>query len=189
MKNINKRGFNLLKSQIESPTIWTKLYDWAVTTARAIMIIVELVVVVSFGFRVVLDLQNKNLEKDIEQKEKIVLVLQESQPRLQRIQKKVAIYSQEWQNTVVYGSTYAEINEYIPATGQEIIVQIDGNEVFINGFAQIADVGEMEEQFKGSKTFFETELLDVEKQGVNDLNSFSLRTKIKEPQIRSDVIL
>lgn len=183
---VQKKGFNLLKTQAEPQTMWTKLYRWTTTTARAIMVLVELVIVVAFGFRVVVDLQFKNLNKDIATKEEIMSVLQESELRLRSTQDRVALYEKLWRETPYYTNVYLEISKIIPLTVQELSIQILNGEVTIKGFADTSTIEDIEGGIKGSSLFQKTELLNVESQN-RGVDSFTIKTNLNNLPNRSDV--
>jgi hypothetical protein len=184
---VRKKGFNLLKTQIEPQTVWTKLYLWTTTTARAIMVVVELVIVISFGIRVVVDLQYKNLNKDIAAKEEVMEVLKESERRLVTIQNKSAAYKAIWSESEYYSDIYKEIFTIIPSGVEELNIQISNNRLIVKGFAEIASIQDMETKFKSSATFTNTELVNIETQG-NSLDSFTIEADLNKPPKRSEII-
>ncbi len=184
---VQKKGFNLLKSQIEPQTMWTKVYQWTTTTARAIMVLVELVIVVGFGIRVVVDLQFKNLNKDIASREEVLLVLQDSERRLKEIQNKVSIYENLYLETDYYSDVYNEVSRIIPSTVQDLSTQISGNEVVVRGFADTESIARIEASFKTSQFFSKTELLNVETQGPLG-DSFTLKTQISNLPTKGEVL-
>lgn len=184
---VRKKGFNLLKTQIEPQTMWTKLYLWTTTTARAIMVIVELVIVISFGVRVVVDLQFKNLNKDIAAKESVMEVLAESERRLSVIQSKAAAYKAIWSESDYYSDIYKEVFTIIPEGVEELNIQISDNRLIVKGFADIDSIQDMETKFKNSKTFTKTELVNIETQG-NSLDSFTIEADLNQPPKRSEIL-
>lgn len=184
---VQKKGFNLLKNQVEPQTMWTKVYQWTTTTARAIMVLVELVIVVAFGFRVVVDLQFKNLNKDIESKEEVLLVLQDSERRLKDIQSKVTIYENLYLETSYYNNVYKEVARIVPSSVNELTSQISDNEVIVRGFADTETIAQVESAFKNSQFFTKTELLNVETQGQQG-DTFTLKTQINNLPKKADIL-
>jgi len=63
---MSEQGFNLLKPQKTPPTLWEKIYAWVLGTARIIVIIVEIIVVFSFGARIAVDTIASRLDKEVE---------------------------------------------------------------------------------------------------------------------------
>ncbi|MCA9383572.1 hypothetical protein KC909_04345 [Candidatus Dojkabacteria bacterium] len=179
---MSNKGFNLLKPQIEPPTVWTKIYEWIVGTARLIVIVVEIVVVIAFGFRVVLDIQGNQLTEQIDDKERILNAFQEAESRYVRVQNKTRAFNFSWTDATIYTDVYVEINGYLPQDATELTVQVDGDLIFITGTAPISQVGVLETAFKNSNTFINTELVQIKADGNSENNNaeFSLRSKIKE---------
>jgi len=58
-------GINFLFNQLEPKSRWDRIYDWVVNTAKYIVICVELLIIIGFVIRFVLDDQNSQLEDDI----------------------------------------------------------------------------------------------------------------------------
>ena len=167
--------------------MWTKLYSWTTTTAKTIMVLVELVIVISFGIRVVVDLQFKNLNKDIASKEQVMEVLKDNERRLLAIHSKAKAYRIIWEESNYYSDIYTEVFNIIPDGVEELNLQISEDKIIIKGFAQIDNIEHMESQFKASKTFKNTELVDIESQG-NNLDSFTFEADLDDPPKRSEVL-
>jgi hypothetical protein len=184
---VKKKGFNLLKTQVEPQTMWTKLYRWTTTTARGIMVLVELIIVIAFGVRVVVDLQFKNLNKDIASKEEIMSVLKESEGRLRSTQDRILLYEQLWNQTPYYSNVYLEISKIVPLTVQELNVQILNEEVTVKGFTDTQTIADIESGFKNSPLFIKTELLNIESQGTTS-DSFTVKTKLNNLPKRSEAL-
>ncbi|MFQ5492958.1 MAG: hypothetical protein ACE5DX_02240 [Candidatus Dojkabacteria bacterium] len=181
-----KKGFNLLRPQIEPPTVWTKVYDYIVGSARVIVILVELVVVLAFVVRLVVDVQSKNLDEEIVVKEAIVKSFAQAEARYVRIQNKTGAFNAIWTNSPIYIQLYSEINGYIPNSAREMTIQIDNDKIFITGIAITSEIGEMENAFKNSDTFYKQELDQLETEGVSDdtLGNFTLRAQLNELPMR-----
>lgn len=184
---VRKKGFNLLKTQIEPQTMWTKVYQWTTTTARGIMVIVELIIVLAFGVRVVVDLQFKNLNKDIATREEVIMVLQDSEHRLRNTQNRVSVHENLYLETYYYSNIYTELKRILPTTVRDLSVLINKDEVVIKGFADTETIARVESEFKKSSFFTKTELLNVETQG-QQLDSFSLKTKINNLPKKGEVL-
>ena len=185
---VTKKGFNLLKTQVEPQTLWTKVYKWTTTTARALMVFVELIIVLSFGVRVVVDLQFKNLNKDIASKEEVLIILKDSELRLRNIQDKVRLYEKIWTESDYYAETYAEIVRILPEDIQELQIVLKDNELIITGFTFANNVEFMETEFKNSNYFTKTELINFESRG-DASDSFTIRTKLNNIPKRMEVVI
>ncbi len=185
-KNQEKIGFNLLISQIEPPTLWTKIYDWMVGSARIVMISIELVVIVAFGLRVFLDVESKNLDEEIANKENILRAFQSSEVRFRKIQDHVNAYAKSWEEANVHSSIYAEVNTYLPQNPVEMSVQIDTTTVVVSGTATGNEIAFLENAFKNSSTFRDAQLvkLDIEGTSGDSLGNFTIAATIRNPEKR-----
>lgn len=181
------KGFNLLRPQVEPPTVWTKLYNYVVNTARVVVILVELVVVVAFVIRIVVDVQSKNLDEEIQTKEAVVKAFQSSEFNYRKIQNKTSAFESIWTSALTFSELYSEISRYIPTDIKEIGVQITDNSVFVSGSAIVSDIGLIEAAFKNSPNFIRQELDQVESEGstTDVLGNFTLRADIREGKTRT----
>lgn len=177
-----KKGFNLLKQQIEPPTVWTKIYDWMVSTARLIVIVVQILVVIAFGIRIVVDIQSNNLTDEVEEAEGRIRALQNSETKFRKIQNKTNSINLSRTNAVVFSDVFNEVNSYIPADASEVNIQLDEDTITISGKASVLQIGFMESSFKNSSTFRNTELVQIDSKGSssNEIGEFSLRTQIRD---------
>ncbi len=185
-KTQEKIGFNLLISQIEPPTLWTKIYDWMVGSARIVMISIELVVIVAFGLRVFLDVESKNLDEEIANKENILRAFQSSEVRFRKIQDHVNAYAKSWEEASVHNNIYTEINSYLPQNPVEMTVQIDTTTIVVSGTATGNEIAFMENAFKNSSTFRDAQLikLDIEGTSGDSLGNFTIVATIRNPEKR-----
>ena len=176
-----KKAFNLLRPQVEPPTVWTKLYDYVVGTARIIVIVVELVVVVAFAIRIVVDVQSKNLDEEIAIKESIIATFAQAELRFREIQDKTRSFETIWTKSEEFSENYAEINNYLPATLAEFTVQITADTVFVTGSATNEDIQRMEESLNNS-TRFTKKIDEITSEGGagNILATFTIRSDIKK---------
>ncbi len=186
-----KTGFNLLRPQVEPPTVWTKLYDYVVGTARVVVIFIELVVVVAFVWRIIIDVQSKNLDDEIRVKESIISTFAQAEREFKQIQKKTGAYDVIWTDTRAFTNNYAEINKYLPLSLHEFTIQLNKDNVFITGTANVSEIGTMEDSLNKSETFSK-KIDNITSAGTSgsELASFSLRLNIDTLEYRkiSDVV-
>lgn len=181
------KGFNLLKEQIEPQTMWTKIYDWIVGTARIIIIFVEILVVVAFGVRLAIDGRSKKLDQIVEEKERNLGYYEIAQNRFLTIQDKVSAFELSWNESVIFADIYKEINSYLPQNPQSISIKLTKDSLFISGEAKVNEIGKLESSFKNSTTFKNVELVQIQSQGSspNSLAEFSLRSELRSPLTRT----
>ncbi|MEI7578641.1 MAG: hypothetical protein WCJ58_01220 [bacterium] len=183
-----KQGFNLLKQQVEPPTVWNKVYDWIVGTARLVVIVVEVIVVIAFVVRLIIDVQSADLDKKIQAKENQVTLFKESGSvdKYNRIQNKTKAFNDAWTETPIFSKIYAEINSYMPVSGEDININMDQNEISITGKASVKDIGILEVKFKSSSNLQWTEVNKIETQGSSpdEIADFVITTKLKSPEMR-----
>jgi len=178
---MSKQGFNLLRPQIEPPSMWTKVYDYIIGSARLIIIIVELIVVGAFVVRIFTDIESNNLNEQIKTKEAILASFSEAEQRYVNIQSKSSAYEKIWEESYKYSTLFSEVNSYLPVSAQEYGVRFNEKTVFLNGKAPLREVSEMESKFKQSNTFSRQELDQIQTEGSNTnvLGTFSFRADIE----------
>jgi len=177
-----KQGFNFLKPQVEPPSVWTRVYDWVVGTARLILIIFEVAVVIALGIRIVVDIQSKNLDDQIGNVESILNVRSAEEIKYRLLQDKINAFTTAWTTSNSYSSEYAAINKFIPLSATDYTVSIDGMAITITGKANNADIGAMENSLKGASLFTDTKLSTLEV--GSGLSKFTFVSTIKDVPLK-----
>ena len=177
-----KKGFNLLKTQAEPPSVWTKVYDWVIGTARIVIIVIEVIVLVAFVIRIFIDLQGKELDKKIEQGEAILNVLKTNEADFRLIQSKTSTYSTIWNSTPDYSEMIATINASLPINVSitNLTISINKDTLKITGVAdkkKEADIVDLETNLKNNLPYHTNSVLD-RLQDTTDQLTFSFRATI-----------
>ena len=177
-----KKGFNLLKTQAEPPSVWTKVYDWVIGTARIVIIVIEVIVLVAFVIRIFIDLQGKELDKKIEQGEAILNVLKTNEADFRLIQSKTSTYSTIWNSTPDYSEMIATINASLPINVSitNLTISINKDTLTITGVAdkkKEADIVDLETNLKNNLPYLTNSVLD-RLQDTTDQLTFSFRATI-----------
>lgn len=154
-----KRIFNLLKPYTAPPTVWDKAYDWLVTRARIILIVVEIIVAVSFVSKVVVDVQAKALdEKLVSSNFELGSYAATVEPHLRSVQQKVNSYTKIWQGSSSFAPILSEIDSYIPTNAADIQILINSKQVSVSGKEDLDTLSKIEQQMKISPTFTSTKI-------------------------------
>ena len=177
-----KKGFNLLKEQVEPPSVWTKIYDWVLGTARIVIIIVEVIVLIAFGIRILIDLQAKELDSKIEQSDAVMNVLLTSETSFRQIQNKTAAYETLWNGTMNYSDVVNNINSLLPVNTSitNLTIAIDQENVTISGVADKTreeDVRLLEENLKNNSPYLTDSVLE-KLQDTSDQLKFVFKAKL-----------
>jgi len=167
-----KKGFNLLKAQAEPPSVWSKMYDWVLGSARIIIIVVEIAVLVAFVFRIIVDLKSKELNKNIEQAESVLNVLHASELKFREIQAKTSTYKMIWDNTPDYSLLISNINSLLPTNTsiKDLTISISGVDIIISGTASKEkedDIKTLENNLKSNSIYLTGSVLEK----LQDTNS------------------
>lgn len=178
-----KQGFNFLKSQVEPPSVWTRVYDWVVGTARIILIVFEVAVVIALCIRIVVDVQSKNLDDQISNVEKILDIRKFEESKYRLIQNKINAFTTAWTTSNTYSDAYDAINNFIPLSATEYRVVISDQTITIGGKATNEDIGAMEKSLKESLLLKDTKLTTLET-GLG-LSKFSFISTIKELPVKT----
>jgi len=177
-----KRGFNLLKSQAEPPSVWSKVYDWALGTARIVIIVVLIIVLIAFGFRIFIDMQAKALDTQIQQGEAVLNVLSQNETQIRVIQSKTASYAQIWNTTPDYSDVVADINASLPISTSitNLDISINGSSLTISGVADKTreqDIIDLENNLKNNMSYLTSTALE-QLQDTSDQLKFNFTANI-----------
>lgn len=182
-----KQGFNFLKPQVEAPSPWSRIYDWVVGTARAILILFEIAVIVALGVRIVVDVQSKSIDQQITSLEDIMNQRATEEQKYRILQTKAKAYARIWTTGQIYSEIYDIINSYIPLSAVKFDVNFEGSNVRIGGKATNEDIRNMENGLKQSPLFRDTKLtmLEVASDDPKALSRFSFTSVIESPEFRT----
>lgn len=181
-----KKGFNFLKPQVEAPSQWSAIYDWITGTAKAILIVFEVAVILALGIRIVVDVQGKNIDQQIETLETIMSQRSYEEEKYRLLQQKTLGFSTIWTRGQIYSEVYNQINEFLPQSSVKFDVSIIESKINISGKATNINIDTMEKGLKESPLFKDTKLTILEKSSseANQLSTYSFTSTITNPRFR-----
>lgn len=182
-----KQGFNLLKPQVEAPSIWTTFYKWVVGTARIILIVTETAVMVALVIRIVIDVQGKDLDEKISNYESIIKVRSEEEKKYVTLQTKTTDYRDSFDKNLKYASQLNDFIKNIPNSFSDIDLSIINNKISFRGKAPNTDIKTMENYLKSSILYINSQLTTFDTgQTQNNvlLSDFNFETEFKGLPLR-----
>ena len=150
-----ERYFNLLKP-IESPkSAWDKIYDWIIGKARIVLLSAEIVMVVIFFAKVVVDNIEKNkLEEFDTVQQELVNLESQYEEEFRQVQARVIDYQNLWQNSSNIFPIYNEVISYIDNPSSQFSLSISSSgTVTIEGYEQLVRLKKIETLMKASDSF------------------------------------
>lgn len=182
------RIFNLLKPTIEPPTAWDKIYMWIVGKARVVMVIAEVVVAITFVAKVVVDIQAKDLDEQINKREaELSLYAKQVEPEIRKLQQKAITYEKVWKRASDYGPILEEINSYISVTEKSIAVRFSGENVSVRGGGNLEVLKKIESNMRGSTTFSNVQLSVDTESGAIQEGTYLITASIATDYTRGDM--
>jgi hypothetical protein len=189
---MSRRGFNLLREQLTPPTAWDKIYDWMVGTARIIVIVVEIIVIIAFGARIILDTIGGNLDRTIaEEIDPQLESFAQLEEEFRQTQRKNDNYTELYRESSsltpyhLYAEQLLSVDRNLQGT---INVQISGERFVVNGELLESDVKELENDIKSrvvgnddeNPLFLDATLVDISSrgQGNNEFSTFSIEATV-----------
>lgn len=162
--------------------MWSKVYDWVLGTARIIIIFIEVIVLIAFVIRIVVDLRGKDLDSQIERGEAVLNVLKTSETQFRIIQAKTAAYQNIWTNTPDYSLLLENINSLLPVNTSisELTIYIDKEIITISGIAaktKEEDVRLLESNLKNNSPYLTDSALE-KLQDSQDVLKFQFRATL-----------
>lgn len=151
--------FNLLKPELPPPTAWDKIYDWLATRARVVVVVCEILVVVCFALKVIVDIQSKDINEALDAKSRdLGSFFGTIEPELRLIQQKSRAYERLWEGSSKYSEVLNEILSYIPNPGVNITISMSGENVTIRGDDELGALQSIESKMKVSSNFTDVQL-------------------------------
>lgn len=184
----SRRIFNLLKPYTPPATGWDKVYEFIVSRARIVLLAVELIVIVSFVGKVVVDTEAKRLDDEIKLADRQLQTLQQSiEPSLRLLQDKSEVYRRLWNQSNSYTAVSRELNTILSNIGTSLIVNISEDKVVISGQNDLAVLSQIEDLLKRSNTFSGTVVNRLDAGGSGGVGNYILETNINQLNQRTQL--
>lgn len=182
-----RRIFNLLRPYVGPESAWDKIYNWIVVRARLVMVIVELMLIVVFFFKVFVDIQAGayNLQIGDNQKRYDPLV-KSVYPTANQTQQKASSYMQLWNNASSYAAILNEVSAFVGSSGSEVSIRISKDGLNISGNMSLQQISQVEQKIKGDGDYaaaqvgVSTEVSESGTTGDYTLNAVIVDTKNRE---------
>lgn len=161
-KTKSAKVFNLLKPVEPPKTAWDKAYDWLVNKARIIVFTVEILIVIAFATKFIVDTSAKSKEKRFEAlRQTEAFYAKDDEPEFRRIQAKSRNYGNLWDGSSAKALILEEVYTYIPTDITEVTIQINEDRVILSGYQDLNELKEVEDSFKASDTFSDAYIEDL----------------------------
>ncbi len=148
--------FNLLKPVAAPKGSWDRIYDWLVGRAKIVIIFIEIIVVISFFAKVVVDNVGKNRIQEFNSIRQTLQPLEnEYEQEFRRLQTKDIEYKRLWNGSKKYKEIIDEVYSYFPSITSDLTIKVEENRVTVFGANNLDDFRTLEEGVKNSETFTE----------------------------------
>lgn len=183
-----RRIFNLLKPYTPPPTGWDRVYDFIVTRARIVLLAVELIVIVSFVGKVVVDTQAKGLEDEIKLLDSQLQATQQNlEPALRLLQDKAEAYRLLWNNSNAYTPIFRELNGTLSSIGNTLVIGFENEKVTVSGQNSLNVLSSIEDILKRSASFTGTVVGRLDAGGTQQQGDYILNTNITKLKGRNQL--
>ena len=189
----NDRFFNLLKPIVEPKSSWDKIYDWILGRARVVLLFVEIIMVVLFFTKVVVDNIGKNRIQQFENVQLELLSLEEKhESEFIKIQNKVLRYTELWDLSSNFYPIFTEIIDNLKIPKNTYFFNISSNgRIQVNGYEDITYLRELEAVMKNSNTFTNVtvDTLTLEQEGLEQKGKYLLTAYIDTQYITRESLI
>jgi hypothetical protein len=122
---INNRSINLLSASIEPQGRWDRIYAWTANTAKYIIILTEVIVLVAIGIRFFLDSQINDLDKSIAAQKTILDGRQKEDSEVRALSKTLDNLSILERDEKLISVFYQKILDLIPSNVTITSINVD----------------------------------------------------------------
>ncbi len=149
------RFFNLLKPIKEPKSSWDKIYDWIIGKARVVLLFVEILMVLIFFAKIIVDNTEKNRIQEFERLQLQLLSLESQyEQEFSTLQLKVQSYDEHWQLSTSFFPILNELSGYLGNPSDQFSLSINNTGVVqIDGYNDLNELKEIEALIKSSNTF------------------------------------
>jgi len=186
-----EKFFNLLTPVKKPKTYWDKIYDWVLNQAKLVIFIVEILIVIAFVLRVVIDNTAKERRENFDEIAIQIQNLEDNyEQEIRQTQRKESEYTKIWQRSFNYSEALSEIVNYVGVPQDEFAVRMAGGNIIILGYQDLDSLRNLEEEMKSSTRFGQTATVDALSLEQNDITEnsgqFALTAEINEEFLRRE---
>ncbi|MCA9386463.1 hypothetical protein KC669_00345 [Candidatus Dojkabacteria bacterium] len=182
-----QRYFNLLKPISEPKSAWDKIYDWIIGKARIVLLSTEIIMVLIFFVKVVVDNIEKNKLNEFDKTQQELLNLEsQHEEEFRQIQARVIDYQNIWQNSNMIFPIYNEVLGYIDSPSSQFSLNISSaGTITIEGYEDLDRLRSIENKMKASDSFNSVTIntLTLEQTDVIDKRGRYSLTGIIDPEL------
>lgn len=182
------KGFNLLQDATVPPDAWDKVYEWVTKVGRVLVMVVELIVVIAFVSRIVIDTQTKELQKQNDAYSKILAASQTNELHYRDYQKRFESYKTLWNNASSYEKIVSDIVKLTPSNIDNLAISIKDQVINFKGKAPISQVKNLETSLKSSQYFSRVLVPEISTEAQTSSNvevEFNIRIELKPEAIHA----
>lgn len=181
------KGFNLLQDHTQPPDLWDKIYDWITKVGRVIVIVIELIVILSFGARIVIDTQTKALQEEVEQNAAVLDSLKSAEADFRDKQARFGSYREIWNNSSTYQDIIDSALDEIPTQIEGLNIRASGQTLSIQGTGANSNIERLENGLRNMEQLEEVRVAELVAEDLagtgGNTSSFNITTLIREDLI------
>jgi Tfp pilus assembly protein PilN len=180
----SQRQINLLPKDKFSETALGKVLSWFLSTFRVMVILVELIVVFAFLFKVWLDTKNSDLSEEIKQKEAQIKAYETQETSFRKLQNKAKTFS-IITSTTKAGPAIAQVSTLTPPSVTLTSLTFSENKMNIEAITlNENNLLQFLTNLKSSKKFSKVKLYQInpDKEDKGTIK-FKINLEIKEDQV------
>lgn len=181
MKKPTTHIFNLLQPLKPPESTWDLVYEWLLNKAKIIIMITQILIIITFFAKFVLDTVAKDKDEEIESLQLVLRQLQRQESEINRIQQRAIDYREIWNKSSNKNAIFEEIYTYFPNRNADVSVTITNDRVTVSGEDRTVNLNEIESRMKASETFTNTDVsLSIEQQNFIEDTGIALFNAIIE---------
>lgn len=163
--------FNLLQPIKEPRSSWDRVYDWIVTRAKVVVLFAEILIIIGFVGKVIVDNEAKNKYQEYKTVADNVRFFEQTQEaEFLQIQAMEKDYRELWDKASNFSVIITEIIGYIQNPANKIVISLNKKEAFITGTSSLQDLELLENKMKQSISFISASVnrLALDEQDIID---------------------
>ena len=180
-KKQKARLINLLPQREFEASLYGRTLKWSLSTFRFIVIAVEVVVIIGFLSRLVLDVQNTDLQEEIDQKKTVIGSFVQVEKEFRRTQQKIDIFKAYRGSKFSSALILDNVVSRMPPEVKLISITVSGEDVFVSaeGFNE-QTIAQFVANISDEDTFSEVSLLTAESNSEEPNVHFQLKMSVVE---------
>ncbi|MEI6462930.1 MAG: hypothetical protein WCO33_04690 [bacterium] len=162
-----KRSFNLLFAQNRQLDSWDRLYVWLSGTCRIIIILALLIILLSFGYRFILERNLNDLKDSLDTVSFRLKSYEKRQSEIAQVQAEIVSYNTVWKQFSNFATNIDDVIALVPKNISDMSFSTSLVGIQLSGTGARSIIAQIENSYKNSPLYINVVLSNLSQSKKN----------------------